>query len=200
MKPLLIVFDGIDGNGKSTQAALLKEWLEARGLKVFTTSEPSKSEYGQRIDELLRKKQASSLPKERWIELFTQDRNENIKEIRAALQENSIVICDRYYYSTLAYQLDEEQWQSYAEQFLKPDMAFIIDVPVDLALERTKEKYRRTGERRAYFERPEILRKVRQKFLLLPRYLKDNIKIINGDRPISVVSKDIKKEVMLILE
>lgn len=199
MKPLFIVFDGIDGNGKSTQAKLLKQWLEAKGIKVFATSEPSKSEYGKHIEELLRKKEAASISREKWLELFTLDRNENLKEIRTALQEGKTVICDRYYYSTLAYQLDEEEWQSYAANFLQPDIAFILDVSAEVGLERTKAKYKATREKRTYFEKLKILKQARKKFLLLPHYLRDNIKIMDGARPIIAIAADIRKEIALFL-
>jgi len=199
MKPLFIVFDGIDGNGKSTQANKLKEWLEAKGIAVFATSEPSHSEYGKQIDELLRKKDAAKVPEKKWIELFTLDRVENLKEIGDALKNGKTVICDRYYYSTLAYQLGENEWQSYAAQFLMPDVTFILDVPAETGIERTKEKYELTGEKKAYFEKLEILKKVRKKFLILPRYLKDNIKIIDSARPVDAVFEDIKKEASLLV-
>lgn len=200
MKALFIVFDGIDGNGKSTQAFLLKEWLEGKGIKVFATSEPSTSEHGKLIERLLRKKEAASISRKKWIELFTADRLENLKEIRAALQRGMTVVCDRYYYSTLAYQLDEQEWQSYALQFLRPDIAFILDVPAEIALERTKTKYKLTGEKKAYFEKLKILKKARKKFLLLPNYLGDNIKIIDGNKAIETISKDIKKEITLLMK
>ncbi len=192
--------DGIDGNGKSTQIKLLKEYLEHQDKEVFLTSEPSTSEHGKKIENLLRRKEASRLSKKKWVELFTLDSKENIKEIKIALQENKIVLCDRYYYSTLAYQLNEKEWQAYSEQFLKPTIVFILDLPVPIALERVKEKYKLTGEKKAYFEKLSILRAVRKKFLLLPNYLSDNIKIIKGDMPIKKISEDIKKEVDLLIK
>lgn len=197
---LFIVFDGIDGNGKTTQAKLLEKWLEEKGFPVFYTSEPSESEYGKTIEILLRKKTAASIPKEKWIELFTKDRKEHVKIIKSFLKQDKIVISDRYYYSTLAYQLSEEKWQDYASLFLKPNLTFILDLPATVAMERLKKKYKITKEKKAYFEKLKILRKARKKFLLLPNYLDDNIKIINSNRPIKNVSEDIKKEVLLLIK
>lgn len=199
-KPLFIVFDGIDGNGKSTQAQLLKEYLEKKSYEVFMTSEPSKSEHGQKIENILRKREASQVPKEKWLELFTLDRKENVREIIGALKEGKMVICDRYYYSALAYQLQEQEWQNYASKFLKPDITFILDVPAEVALKRIEEKYKITKERKAYFEKLRILKEVRKKFLLLPNYLNDNIKIIEGARTIITIFEDIKKEIDLLLK
>lgn len=198
--PLFIVFDGIDGNGKSTQAKLLKEYLERKGYEVFETSEPSKGEYGQKIENIIRRREAASMTKKKWLELFTLDRKDNIREILAALQEGKMIICDRYYYSTLAYQLEESEWQYYASQFLKPNIVFVLDIEAKLAIERVKEKYELTGEKKAYFEKLNILSVVRKKFLMLPQYLNDDIKIIDGNRKIKEISEDIKKEVDALLE
>ncbi|MEM4641384.1 MAG: dTMP kinase [Candidatus Pacearchaeota archaeon] len=199
MKKLFIVFDGIDGNGKTTQAMLLKEYLEKKGFKVLYTSEPTESEYGKKIENLLRKKFASKVSKEKWIELFTNDRKENEKRIKAALDSGQIVICDRYVYSTLAYQLEEQEWQSYASSFLKPDIAFILDLPVETALKRIKERCKKDKKKKAYFEKAQLLRKVRKKFLKLPIFLNHNIKIIDSTRTIEEIFRDIKEEVERLL-
>lgn len=199
-KKLFVVFDGIDGNGKTTQIKLFKEYLEKQGFSVFLISQPYEGESGKKIANLLRRKEAVRIKKEKWLELFKFDTKEVIKKIKTALDEEKIVICDRYYYSTLAYHLEEEQWQDYASQFLIPDIIFIIDTPVNVALKRVKEKYKATKEKRSYFEKPQILRKTRKKFLLLPNYLKDNLKIIDGNRSIQTVAKDIKKEIILIIK
>lgn len=196
VQPLFIVFDGIDGDGKSTQVQLLKEYLERKGFEVFTTSEPSESEYGKKIENILKRREAAKISREKWIELFTLDRKEHIHEIMGALKEGKIVISDRYYYSTLAYQLNEEEWQAYASKFLlKPNIVFIIDVPAEIAMQRLKERYKKEGEKKAYFEKLKILKEVRKKFLLIPNYLNDNIKIIDGNRPIKTIFEDIKKEI-----
>ncbi len=165
-------------------------------------SEPSEEEYGKKIENLIRRKEAARISKEKWLELFELDTKDVVKKIKAALLEDKIVICDRFYYSTLAYQLNEkeEEWQDYASKFLMPTITFIIDVPADVALERIKKKYRITKEKRSYFEKLRILRKTRKKFLLLPNYLKDNIRIIDGNRPIETVARDIKKEVDIIIK
>lgn len=199
-KAIFIVFDGIDGNGKSTQAMLLKEHLERKGYDVFATSEPSKGEYGKKIENILRRKEAANLSREKWLELFTLDRKDNVHEIIGALREGKFVICDRYYYSTMAYQLREEEWQDYSSKFLKPHIVFILDVTAEVALERLKEKYKLTGEKKSFFEKLRTLKEVRKKFLLLPNYLNDNIKIIDGNRMISVVFEDIRKEIDLLIK
>lgn len=198
-KRIFIAFDGIDGNGKSTQIDLLKKNLE-KNYSIFLISTPSESEYGKKIENMLRRKEASRIKKEKWFEFFKLDTEDVVRKIKIALDESKMVICDRYYHSTLAYQLNEEKWQDYASQFLTPTITFIIDVSADIALERVKEKYENTKEKRSYFEKLEILRKTRKKFLLLPNYLKDNIKIIDGNRSVQAVAKDIKKEIDIIIK
>jgi dTMP kinase len=199
MKPLFIVFDGIDGSGKTTQINLLKEYLEKKGCDIFITSEPSKGENGKKIEDILRRRAASEISKEKWLDLFTLDRKENVREIIGALKEGKTVLCDRYYYSTLAYQLNEEEWQSYVQKFIKPDLIFILDVSSEVGLKRVKEKYEQSGEKRTYFEKQKILKDVRKKFLLLPNYLNENIKIIEGNRKIQDIFEDIRKEIDLKL-
>jgi len=195
---IFIVFDGIDGDGKTTQIKLLKEYLEKKH-NIFLISTPSDSEHGKKIENLLRRKEAARISKKKWLKFFTLDTKDVVRKINSALDEGKIVICDRYYYSTLAYQLKEEEWQNYASQFLSPSITFIIDIPVDIALERIKKKYKITKEKRSYFEKLNILRQTRKKFLLLPHYLKDNIKIIDGNRAIEDITKDIKKEIDILL-
>ncbi len=198
-KKIFIVFDGIDGNGKTTQVELLSKYLKKNNFDIFLISEPSESEHGKKIENLLRKKEAARISKEKWFELFKKDTEDVVRKIKGALNEGKIVICDRHYYSTLAYQLDENEWQEYASQFLMPTITFIIDITANLAIERIKKKYKITKEKRAYFEKLKLLRKIRKKFILLPTFLKDNIKIIDGNRPTQEIAEDIKKEINIIL-
>jgi dTMP kinase len=100
---LFIVLEGIDGCGKSTQVELLAKRLSRRGKKVVTLSEPTAGRWGQKIREAARHKDSLSPAEE--LELFIKDRKEDIKNnIKPALESGQIVILDRYFYSTLAYQ------------------------------------------------------------------------------------------------
>ncbi|MCS7134607.1 MAG: dTMP kinase [Candidatus Pacearchaeota archaeon] len=196
-KPLFIVLEGIDGNGKTTQATLLKNWLEKKGKKVFLTSEPSSSKYGKRIKILVRGK--SKISKKVWTKLFTLDRKEHEKKIKTALKEKKIVICDRYVYSTMAYQLNKKEWKSYAKQFIKPDVVFILDVPVSIAIKRIERRCKEKGEEKKYFEKKIFLKKVRKKFLEIKKFLDNNIKIIDASSSIGEIFENIKKEVKKLL-
>jgi dTMP kinase len=100
---LFIVFEGIDGTGKSTQLHLLAEKLRQLNYAVVATREPTNGPYGKKIRELFVDRGVVS--REEELELFIADRDQHVKEtIAPALEDGCVVICDRYYLSTLAYQ------------------------------------------------------------------------------------------------
>ena len=102
------------------------------------------------------------------------------------------MICDRYYYSTIAFQalqgLGMKMLIEKNKKFLKPDVAFIMDINPEIALERIKHREKEK------FEQLDFMKKLRERFLQLPKILKDNIKIIDASREVKEVFEDIKKE------
>lgn len=102
-KGLLIVFEGIDGTGKSTQMSLLARYLREKGLAVIETREPTNGQFGQQIRALYTNRKGVSPEQE--LELFLADRREHVHNVLIpALQEGKIILCDRYFLSTAAYQ------------------------------------------------------------------------------------------------
>jgi dTMP kinase len=102
-KGLLIVFEGIDGTGKSTQMALLGRYLREKGFTVIETREPTNGKFGQQIRALYTNRNGVSPEQE--LELFLADRQEHVHNVLTpALQEGKIILCDRYFLSTAAYQ------------------------------------------------------------------------------------------------
>jgi dTMP kinase len=164
---LLIVFEGIDGSGKSTQVQLLKKKLREMKLAVRAFREPTHGKWGKKIREKAR--EAGSLTPEEELNLFVRDRRENVRRnLRPALAAKKIVLLDRYYFSTIAYQggrgLDPEQIRAVNEEFaVKPDLVFILDIDPGKGLGRIKGR----AVREAHFEREDYLVRVRKIFLSL---------------------------------
>lgn len=167
---VLIVVEGIDGSGKSTLAAGLAAMLRARGRSVLTTCEPTDGPIGQRI-RALAKSGRSAVTAEEEFQLFHQDRLAHVRDrVRPALAAGTIVIQDRSYFSTVAYQgergLDRARLLALSEAIApKPDVLLVVDVPVDVALARIA---RSRGAAPDDFEKKESLERVRQVFLALP--------------------------------
>jgi dTMP kinase len=154
----LIVFEGIDGAGKTTVHKALKERMGGRDDIVFS-GEPTDSEYGKRVREALRDGGVSA---EELLFLFVQDRIEHVKNVVVpALKEGKVVILDRYYLSTVAYQasrlfLLKELLFLNALFSPGPDLVIYFEVPVKQALERVKGR----GDGLSVFEKEEKLREV----------------------------------------
>ena len=198
-KNLFIVFDGIDGSGKSTQARLTYKWLNKK-YKIILTHEPTDSKYGKKIKSIIydkAKKQSIHNLRKILLKLYTKDRIWHIKNVIMPMLKQGFVISDRYYYSTLVYQLSVKEWQAYLKKFqkLKPDITFIVDTPARIALKRiTKRK-----KDKAIFEKLKFLENIREKYLKLRR-LDENIIILNGTKSIQSIFKDVKKEINKLLK
>jgi dTMP kinase len=175
---LLIAFEGIDGTGKTTQIELLAEVLRQRGLSVVATREPTDGQYGRKIRELY--KNRKSVTPEEELALFLADRREHVAQVIApALACGQVVLTDRYYYSTAAYQgaagHDPQKIIAANELFAPmPDMVIIIEVPVSLGIHRVRN-FR--GEALNDFEQEETLARVAAIFADLKA---PNIRRIDG--------------------
>jgi|TARA_Y100000310_G_scaffold336554_1_gene421421 dTMP kinase len=201
VKGVFIVMDGIDGSGKSEMVKLLHDYLLSKSKKyrILTTREPTNGMYGKEIRDILAKEKDPNINGQKMLELFIKDREEHLKNTvipflnKSNDHEANIVICDRYYYSTIAFQatqgLDMKMLIEINKEFLIPEIVFILDVRPEVALERIKSREKEK------FEQLEFMNKLREKFLELPRLLKDNIKIIDASRVLNEVFNDIKKEV-----
>ena len=160
---VLVNLEGIDGCGKSTQSKLLLEKLEGEGEKVIILKEPTKRPHGQKLWDVLHGKRKAT--NEEILELFVLDRIQHVEEkIQPALDEGGVVLMDRYYYSSMAYQvaggIDVEEIREKHAFAPKPDIVLIFDLPVSIALERVK------GHSNAdEFEKEEHLEKVREAYL-----------------------------------
>jgi dTMP kinase len=161
-----IVIEGIDGTGKSTQARRLAGWFESEGREVLVSREPTDGPWGK----MLRDSAASGrLSPAKELECFLKDRRQHVEELIApALAAGKVVILDRYYFSTMAYQgargFDPIAIRRDNEAFAPvPDLLLILDLEVEAALGRIGAR----GDTANEFEQRDNLARCRQIFLSL---------------------------------
>jgi dTMP kinase len=199
-----IAFEGIDGSGKSTQVELLSENFRKSGHKVFTTFEPTDSPIGTIIRDIFKHKIEAD---HRTIAgLFIADRLDHLLNktngILKKLEEGYIVITDRYYFSSYAYQgthmsLD---WvidaNSLSADILRPDLNIFIDVTPEISMTRLSNG-RSSME---LYETVENLRNVRDKYFEAMERLKskENIFITDGNRLPEIIATDVWNEISRI--
>jgi dTMP kinase len=170
----LIVFEGIDGCGKSTQLARLATSLRADGHDLVTTGEPSDGPVGQRIREMARSGQA--LDPEEELRWFVEDRRAHVAEVvEPALAAGRPVLCDRYFLSTVAYLgargLDWRQILADSEaEFPIPDRVVLLEIEAERAVERIRTRgapIEGVFERRDFLERvAEVFRRIERDYLV----------------------------------
>ena len=184
-KGYFIVIEGLDGSGKTTQANLLAERLSS-SYKVVCTAEPSQGKVGKFIREccLYENKR---LPVAVEALLFAADRMEHLEnEVKPAVDEGKLVVCDRYIYSSLAYQGSAGLDLSWIKQInscaLNPDYAVFVDVPPERVIERLQR-------RKSVMETLEIQRKVREIYL---KYVANGELVrVDGDKSKLQVADDL---------
>ena len=180
---MYIVFEGIDGAGKSTQIRLLKEWLEANGFRVETLVEPTDSEVGKLIRKILQRPDATTDRIQKTLGLlFAADRMLIMDKLS---DEKKVIISDRSFISSLAYQ-EPASWIREINKYAKvPDLVLLLDLDVKTSVNRSNQEDE--------FENEEFLTNVKVNYLEI---IKDfNHKIIDANRGINKVSSDIKKAV-----
>ena len=180
---MYIVFEGIDGAGKSTQIQLLKEWLEANGFRVETLVEPTDSEVGKLIRKILQRPDATTERLQKVLGLlFAADRMMIMDKLE---DESKIFISDRSFISSLAYQ-EPAEWIEVLNRYAKkPDLLILLDLDVKKSVARTSGK--------DTFEDEEFLTGVKENYLNLVENYEHQI--IDANNGINKVSSDIKKAV-----
>lgn len=181
---MFIVLEGLDGCGKTTQAKLLKEHFDKKGYNTLLTCEPTNGRIGKFIREIL--SGSESVEPKTLALLFTSDRSEHVEnEINPALKSDDIVICERYYHSTIAYQSAQGvdmQWLIGLNEFaIKPDITIYLDVNPETGAARTD-----TNE---IFENNEFLSKVRDKYMMF----ENEMVLVDAERTLNDVAAEIAK-------
>jgi dTMP kinase len=157
---LLLVFEGVDGAGKTTQIRLLAERLQGAGYDVICLKEPTEGPWGQKLRQLAQHGR-QEIPPAMELEWFLQDRREDVEHnIQPALARGQIVVLDRYYFSTIAYQgalqLDPEEIRTRNEAFAPPpDLLFLLHLPLAQGWQRVQQR-----GTLSHFERLDYLERV----------------------------------------
>lgn len=192
----LIVFEGIDGTGKSTQLESLRDYLEKLGYCVVTTREPTDGPYGRLIRQ--RYNQRNQFSQEQELQLFIDDRREHVATvINPALANGRIVLCDRYFMSTAAYQgaagFDPDEIIELNNFAPSPDLALLFELDPAEAVRRITEH---RGDQLNDFEQFDYLQKVDTIFrrMRLPY-----IKRIDATQSLTVIEQHVRRLVSEIL-
>lgn len=196
---MFITFEGIEGCGKSTQAKLLYEWLLDRGKEAVLTREPGGTPAAEELREFILREREEVFPPFSELSLYIAARGFHVENlIKPSLREGAFVICDRFSDSTLAYQgygrgLDIElieRMNREATGGLKPHITFLIDLPVEVAFERIREKRKDRLEK----ESLDFHRRVREGFLKIAERERDRVVVIDGRKGVEEIFNEVLKE------
>jgi dTMP kinase len=197
-KGYLIVFEGIDGTGKSTHIKLLEQYLLNQKIDVVRLFEPTKGEWGLKIRKILTDGRQGITPEDE-LKLFIKDREDDVeKNILPALRNNKVVLIDRYYFSTAAYQgalgLDPEEICNKNEEFAPiPDLVLLFFSSPEECLKRIEK----SREEFSSFEKLEYLQKVQKIF---DSFSRPEIKRIDSNLPKNTVHDNVVNEVKKLLD
>ena len=180
---MFIVFEGIDGSGKSSVIARLKDHLESEGRKVMVTAEPTDGPVGKFVSV------TDDLSPEAEALLFTADRALHSEQVKRWMSEGYDVLCDRYFASTLAYQsaagMDIGWLKSInSKAIIEPDATILMDIDPEVSLKRVSQR----GEM-SRFEKLDYLKKVRKAYLDIAREYRFDV--INADRDRDTVAEEV---------
>ena len=198
-KGLFITFEGTEGCGKSTQIALLAERLRALGQRVRTLREPGGTLIGEEIRHTLKHSEHNhAMTAETELLLMNASRAQIVREvIRPALAAGEMVLCDRFYDSTMAYQgygreLDLEKVKSvidFAVGGTKPDLTLFLHVPPEVSAERLRSRQSTLGFVRDRIEEADrkFFERVAHGYGVVAAAEPQRVKFVNGAQPVEVV-------------
>jgi dTMP kinase len=204
----LITFEGIEGSGKSTQIKLVAEYLMKKKVPLVVTQEPSGTDIGRKIGNILFNREHSHLCAETEMFLFCAARAQHVREvIMPALEQGKVVLCDRFSDATYAYQgfgrgLNQEFIRlinDYSALLLKPDMTLLFDLPVEIGLQRATDRNNRLEKPSATdrFERENVdfHRRIREGYLDILRKDPERFRLIDANRDVDVIQDEVRRHI-----
>ena len=205
MKPRLFVsFEGIEGCGKTTQISRLSDLLNEKSIPHTITREPGGTAVGEGIRKILLNSETINLTPAAELLLFYASRSQNIQEkIMPALERGDVVICDRYYDASMAYQAYGrglplnfiEKLTDLVCSNYRPDVTILLDIDPEIGLRRARARNNSQVEEEGRFEAEDLsfYSRIREGYLELAERNSDRICTIKADRSIDEVANDISQ-------
>lgn len=202
---LFLTFEGGDGSGKSTQSALLTEWLTAQGRTVVHAREPGGTELGLELREIVLHRRGYMAPRAEAL-IYAADRAHNIATVvRPALERGDVVIQDRYLDSSVAYQgagrvLDPGEVRElslWATEGLLPDLTMLLDLDIETGRARLDDA--RTRYDRLEAEAADFHHRVREAYLELAEAEPERFLVLDATEPVEVLAERIRSRVSELL-
>ena len=204
----LITFEGIEGSGKSTQIKLVAEYFVKKNVPIIVTQEPSGTDIGRKIGSILFNSEHYYMCAETEMFLFCAARAQHVREkIMPALEQNKVVLCDRFSDATYAYQgagrgLDHEFIKlinDYSALHLKPGLTLLFDLPVEIGLQRATDRNNRLKEPSSIdrFERENIdfHRRIREGYLNILRNDPQRFRLIDANQDVNAIQEEVRRHI-----
>jgi dTMP kinase len=195
---IFIAFEGGEGTGKSTQSKLLAQWLEQEGESVVLTREPGGTDLGKDLRKILLGHETGAISPRAEALLYAADRAHHVYTvIRPALERGDVVITDRYFDSSAAYQgagrilnpAEVARISRWATESLYPTLTILIDVPAEIGLGRLQSRDRLEAESNDFHER------VRQEYLQIAMMDPERYFVVDGTQPVNEIHRQITERV-----
>jgi len=204
----LITFEGIEGSGKSTQIKLVAEYFVKKNVPIIVTQEPSGTDIGRKIGSILFNSEHYYMCAETEMFLFCAARAQHVREkIMPALEQNKVVLCDRFSDATYAYQgagrgLDHEFIKlinDYSALHLKPGLTLLFDLPVEIGLQRATDRNNHLKEPSSIdrFERENIdfHRRIREGYLNILRNDPQRFRLIDANQDVNAIQEEVRRHI-----
>jgi dTMP kinase len=208
-----ITFEGIEGCGKTTQIKMVGEYLGSKHIPFIITEEPGGVPLGLEIRKILLNESSFAICAESEVFLFSAARVQHVRDIiLPTLEENKVVLCDRFSDATIAYQsfgrgLDIhfiQKMNEFSTDRLKPDLTLLVDTPVEIGLQRAMRRISRFKgvSREDRFEREEINfhENVREGYLSLASNEPERFRIIDGTKSIDEVHIEVCSHISTLID